>query len=112
VPGIYADLLRREREHAERSHTVYDDAGNVVFARDTHLLDALEAGEAVTVAAWRLGSERVKVPDDLRPGNCPGAWWNVTPNDVVVRAVSPVVDRMRAPRNVAAVGSRATKSDD
>jgi hypothetical protein len=97
VPGIYEDRLRREHEHVERSHTVYDDAGNVVFARNTHLLDALDAGEAVKVAAWRLSSEHVRVPEHMRPGKCPDGWWRVTPDDVVERPVSPVVDRVRVP---------------
>jgi hypothetical protein len=100
-------LLRREREHVARSHAVYDDDGAVVFARDTHLLDALEAGDAVVVAAWQLCSPRVSVPAHLRPGSCPGGWWRVTPDDVVERTDSPVVDRVRAPRR--SVSARATE---
>jgi hypothetical protein len=39
----------------------------------------------------------------MRPGRRAGArWWRVTPDDVVVRASSPVVDRSRS-RAVAAV---------
>jgi len=108
VDGIYADLLRREREfyyqHGEpfvtedgREIRVWwkdrDDHSAGCFVNNRHLLDALEAGEAVTVAAWQLSSRRVQVPESLRPGNCPGSWWRVSADDVVQRANSPVVDR-------------------
>jgi hypothetical protein len=98
-------LLRRERERADRSRTVAADPKNPsagFFRRPTHLLDALEAGEPVTVAAWQVSSPRVAVPDHLRPGNCPGAWWRVSPDNVVAPADSPVVDRVWAPRRSAA----------
>lgn len=95
VPGIYADLLRRERErHARRPHTMPADSKNPgagCFRRSTHLLDAFEAGDPVIVAAWQLSSRRLKVPESLRPANCPGAWWRVTPDDVVGCADSPAV---------------------
>lgn len=103
VPGVYQGLLRRERERAQRSRTVLSDPKNPgagVFRRPTRLLRALEAGEAVTVAASQLGSREVRLPAHMRPGNAPGSWWRVSPDDVVERTVSPVVDR---PRAVAAV---------
>ena len=111
VPGIYADLLQRERERAERSRRVLadpKDPGAGVFRRSTRLLDALEAGEAVVVGAWQLSSRRageiyparyVSVPAHLRPGNCPGAWWRVSSDDVVERTVSLVVERPGAVRD-------------
>jgi hypothetical protein len=62
------------------------------------------------VAAWQLGSRRVTVPAWLRPGNCPGAWWRVSPNDVVERTDSPAVDRIRTP--VASRGDRPAGAAD
>jgi len=98
VPGIYEDLLRRERERFAGRRTVFyvdpKDPGAGFFRRSTHRLDALEAGEPVVVAAAQLSSPRVSVPAHMRPGNCPGARWRVTPDDVVECAVSPVVDRL------------------
>jgi hypothetical protein len=98
VPGIYAALLERERELFAGRQTVFyvdpNDPSAGHFRRSTHLLDALEAGEPAAVAAWELSSLRVHVPESLRPGNCrAGAWWRVTPDDVVERGGSPVVDR-------------------
>jgi len=62
--------------------------------RSRHLLDALEAGEAVTVSASQLVSHRVQIPEHMRPGGRAGArWWRVTSDDAVVQTVSPVVDR-------------------
>jgi hypothetical protein len=103
VPGIYEDLLLRERERVGRSRTVLanpNDPIGGVFRRATHLLRALEAGEAVTVAASQLCSRRVEVPAFLRPANWPGGWWRVTPDDVVEHAGSPVVDRVQSPVGV------------
>jgi hypothetical protein len=112
---LYADLLRRERQRDARARVVQNapperqvgenPAPEIVrktghFRRSTRLLDALEAGEVVTVGAWQLGSREVRVPDPMKPGNCPNVWWTVTPDDVVEQTVSPVVDR---PRGVAAV---------
>lgn len=104
VPGIYQSLLRRERERADRARRVLADPGKPGAAfcrRPTHLLDALEAGEAVIVAASQLGSRDVRLPAHMRPGNAPGAWWRVTADDVVERTVSPAVDRPRADTVVA-----------
>jgi hypothetical protein len=101
VPGIYADLLQRERERHERYRPVWADAKDPaggVFCRPTFLLDALEAGLPVTVAGWQLCGRRVSVPAHMRPGSAPAAWWRVTADDVVERRVSPDVDRIRAPR--------------
>jgi hypothetical protein len=71
-----------------------------VFLRSTRLLDALEAGDTVVVGAWQLTGPRV--PAHMRPGSSPGGcWWRVSPDDAVVRAESPVVDRVRAPRRSA-----------
>jgi len=53
------------------------------FRRPTHRLDALEAGEPVTLPASELTSPNVQIPVHLRPGYCPGIWWRVTPDDVV-----------------------------
>ena len=42
------------------------------------------------------------MPAHMLPGNALGAaWWRVTPDDVVERTVSPVVDRPRADTVVA-----------
>jgi hypothetical protein len=81
------------------AHRADHSAGFFVWPRT--LLDLLEAGEPVTVQDWQLGSRRVPVPASLRPGSTAGKWWRITPNDVVERASSPVVDRPRgtaAPR--------------
>lgn len=106
VPGIYADLLLRERNSVERADATAAgraERGMGGFRRPRRLLDALEAGDPVTVSASQLGSRRVQVPEHMRPGRRAGArWWRVTPDDVVVRASSPVVDRSRS-RAVAAV---------
>jgi len=100
VPGIYQSLLRRERERAARSRTTAADPQNpgaAFFLRSRHLLNALDAGEAVTVSASQLGmgSGEIRLPEHMRPGNAPGSWWLVTPDDVVERTVSPVVDPIR-----------------
>lgn len=98
VPGIYADLLVRERERAARARTVWADPANLgagVLHRPTDLLDALEAGEPVVVAASQLTSRRVTIPAHLRPGSNPGAWWRITSDDVVEQAKSPAVDQPR-----------------
>jgi hypothetical protein len=97
VPGLYADLLLRERGSVERSTAAAAGrAGRGVgaFRRSRHLLDALEAGEPVIVSASKLVSRRVQIPELMRPGRC-HSWWCVTPDDVVERASSPVVDRPR-----------------
>jgi hypothetical protein len=79
-----------------------------MLRRSSRLLDALEAGDAVIVAAWQLSSQRVSVPEHMRPGKCPNGWFWVTPDDVALRTDSPVVDRVRAPRR--SVSVRATES--
>ncbi len=74
VAGVYRSLLEKEREqHARfgKIHAVDSGQGEpaVVFRRPRHLLDALEAGEPVTVPFWRLGghgSVKVPVPRELR----------------------------------------------
>jgi hypothetical protein len=99
VPGIYSDLLRRERESGGRADAAAADRARrgVGARRSRHLLDALEAGEAVTVSASQLVGGHVRVPVHMRPGRtC--AWWRVTPDDAVVQADSPVVDRARFAR--------------
>lgn len=56
VPGVYQDLLLRERERVERSDTAADDRakrGVGIFRRSRHLLDALEAGQPVTCRRHR-----------------------------------------------------------
>jgi hypothetical protein len=99
VPGIYADLLLRERESVGRADAAAADRarrGVGVFRRPRHLLEALEAGEPVIVSASQLVGRRVQVPEHLRPGRRAGVrWWRVTPDDVVEQASSPVVDRPR-----------------
>ena len=101
VPGVYEDLLLRERERqARRPHTMRADPtepGVGCFRRSTHLLRALEAGEPVTVSAWQLSSRRVQVPASLRPVNCFRVWLRVSADDVVEKTDSPVVDRVSAP---------------
>ena len=95
VPGIYEDLLLRERESVGRADAAAADRarrGLGGFHRSRHLLDALEAGEPVTVSASQLVSRRVQIPEHMRPGRC-HSWWRVTPDDVVAQTGSPVVDR-------------------
>jgi hypothetical protein len=97
VPGIYADLLLRERDSVERAAAAAAGRaarGLGVFRRSRHLLDALEAGEPVTVSGSQLVGPRVQVPEHMRPGRRSGArWWRVTSDDAVEQASSPVVDR-------------------
>jgi hypothetical protein len=98
VPGLYADLLRREQERMAGRQTVFyvdpKDPTAGCFRRPTHRLDALEAGKPVTVSASELTSRHVQIPEHLRPGRRVGVrWWRVTPDDVVKQANSPVVDR-------------------
>jgi hypothetical protein len=97
VPGIYEDLLLRERDSVERAEAAAAGRakrGMGVFRRSRRLLDALEAGEPVIVAASQLVSRRVQVPEHMRPGRRASVrWWRVTPDDVVEPASSPVVDR-------------------
>ncbi len=55
VPGVYRALLEKERESASKSRIVWidpDDHSQGCFARGTHLLEALEAGEVVGVPVW------------------------------------------------------------
>jgi hypothetical protein len=95
VPGIYADLLLRERASVERADAAAAGRANRdmgVFRRPQRLLDALEAGDPVTVSASQLGSRRVQVPEHMRPGRS-HSWWRVTPDDAVAQVSSPVVDR-------------------
>lgn len=95
VPGIYADLLSRERDSVERADAAAAgraNRGHGVFRRSRHLLNALEAGEPVTVSASQLVSRRVQIPEHMRPGRR-HSWWRVTPDDAVARSSSPVVDR-------------------
>jgi hypothetical protein len=86
VPGIYPDLLRRGREKrcGRKCFVDPNDPSAGFFQRSTHRLDALEAGETVTVAAWELGSRRVPVPESLHPRNCKVC--RVSPDDSVVPA--------------------------
>lgn len=111
VPGIYEDLLLRERDSVERSDAAAKDRakrGLGVFRRSRHLLDALEAGEPVTASASQLASRRVHVPEHLRPGRRTGVrWWRVTSDDAVEQASSPVVDRPARARR----GERRYKED-
>lgn len=76
VPGLYADLLRHERERmAGRRIISYVDPKDPAagfFRRPTHRLDALEAGKPVTVSASELTSRHVEIPQHLQPGICPG----------------------------------------
>jgi hypothetical protein len=104
---VYRDLLRREREFYERHgepvvmggrelRVVWAgraDHGAGFFCVPRHLLDALDAGEPVTVPAWKLGSREVRVPLSLRQAKWPDSWRRVTADDVVERTESPVVDR-------------------
>lgn len=104
VPGIYADLLLRERDSVRRADAVAAgraQRGMGGFRRSRHLLNALEAGEPVTVSASQLVSRRVQVPQHMRPGGRSGAhWWRVTADDAVEQASSPVIDRApRRPRD-------------
>jgi hypothetical protein len=95
VPGIYADLLLRERDSVSRADAAAADRakrGLGGFRRSRHLLDALEAGKPVTVSASQLVSGRVQIPEHMRPGRS-ARWWRVAPDDAVERASSPVVDR-------------------
>jgi hypothetical protein len=57
VPRLYAALLERERGKCARPPTLArpDDPGAGFFRRPRHLLDALEAGETVSVPRWLLG---------------------------------------------------------
>jgi hypothetical protein len=111
VPGIYEDLLRRERDSVARADAAAEGRakrGLGVFRRSRHLLDALEAGEPVIVSASQLASRRVQVPEHLRPGRSPGVrWWRVTPDDPVEQASSPVVDRPARARR----GERQSRED-
>lgn len=71
IPGIYQALLVREREHYERwgGRKVYsdpDDPSKGFFLWDRHLLDALEAGEPVTLSTSQIGGRRL--PPEWR-------WW-------------------------------------
>jgi hypothetical protein len=96
VAGIYEDLLLRERESvacADAAAAGRARRGLGVFRRSRHLLDALEAGEPVTLPAEAC----VQVPEHMRPGGRAGVrWWRVTPDDAVKQANSPVVDRPAA----------------
>lgn len=100
VPGLYADLLRREQERMAGHRTVFyvdpkdPTAGFFRRPRPMHRLNALEAGKPVILSASELTSRHVQIPEHLRPGRSVAArWWRVTPDDVVVETVSPVVDR-------------------
>jgi hypothetical protein len=85
VPGVYAALLEREWERCNRPDplllfgTLVQDPK--VYRRSRHMLDALEAGQAVTVPSWRLGGHGVPIPRELK------CWPNrfvVSPDDTVV----------------------------
>jgi hypothetical protein len=93
VSGVYAALLAKERERHERygrrrsiPNPGGDEPALAVYRRPRHMLDALEAGQAVTVPAWRLGGHgapRVPIPRELK---CWPHRFVVSPDDTVVVA--------------------------
>jgi hypothetical protein len=90
LAGVYAALLAKERERQERygrrrsiPSRGDDEPALAVYRRPRHILDALEAGRAVTVPSWRLGGHGVPIPRELK------SWPNrfvVSPDDTVVVA--------------------------
>jgi hypothetical protein len=111
VPGVYRALLENEREHHYRyGETIMhegrelqvtwvdpDDHSAGCFCRPRTLLDALEAGEPVTVVNWRIGGRGVpSLPPEWRPGRG-HRYFLVSADDSVVPTESPVVDPIRPP---------------
>jgi hypothetical protein len=87
---LYQALLAKERERHERygrrliHNRGGDEPGLAVYRRPCRMLDALEAGQAVTVPAWRLGGHgvpRVPIPRELK---CWPHRFVVSPDDTVV----------------------------
>jgi hypothetical protein len=73
VPGVYRALLARERWHHQRygdlgPRRLYRDGEPLpLYRRPRHVLDALEAGEPVTVPWWSLGGHGMPpMPDGWR----------------------------------------------
>lgn len=98
--GCYRALLAREQASAAKARRVPADPDNPSaghFVRSSALLDALENGEPVVVPGARLPSG-LGVPSWMRPGAGSASFWLVSADDVVSRAESPAVDRIKAPR--------------
>jgi hypothetical protein len=92
VPGLYAALLQREREHRE-GHDAFEAQMIAEYGRfpwyppPRRLLDELEAGLPVVVEGRELRGRSVpKVP--LRREQA-YAWFEVSPGDTVTPAETP-----------------------
>ena len=100
IPGIYQALLVREREHHERwgerkVDVDPDEPSKGFFLRDRHLLDALEAGEPVTLSTSQIGGRGVpSLPPEWRGSH---RWFSVSADDRVAPTESPVVDPIAPP---------------
>jgi hypothetical protein len=87
VPGLYRALLEKERRRCEEPdpRRVLSDAPNdpaPVFRRSRKLLDALEAGKAVVMPRWLVGSGR-SVPPVVLPWDRSVDYVRVSPDDGV-----------------------------
>lgn len=91
VPGLYAALLAREREHAASWDAHVADSGyRRIHGPSRRLLDALEAGHPAVLQGRRLkGWGLPKVP--LRRDQAM-LWFAVLVDDTVVPAESPEDD--------------------
>jgi hypothetical protein len=106
VPGLYAALREREREHharrgGRRTSVDPDDPSKGFFQRSRHKLNALEAGEPTVFSGHGLGGNGIpKVPLSAEQKDWPN-YYTVTPDDRIVPAESPVVDPIRPPSGAA-----------
>jgi hypothetical protein len=102
VPGLYRALLARERWHHERygelrARPPLREGELPVYRRPRHLLDALEAGEPVTVPRWRLGGHSMpRMPDVWRSDRRPTA-FAVTSDDSVRPVLGEVGNVLELP---------------
>jgi hypothetical protein len=72
-----------------------DDPSKGFFRRSEHLLDALEAGEPVTLSTSQIGGRSVpSLPAEWRSSH---RWFLVSADDRVEPTESPVVDPIAPP---------------
>jgi hypothetical protein len=92
IPGLYRALLEKERDSQERADRatkhMHEEFG-YSSRRDRRLLDALAAGQTVTMPRWRVGHKRSTPRVDLPWDRREVTTVTVSPDDVVRPAKGP-----------------------